>query len=170
MVPFETETKLTNILLSMREYQKQNEIKSKCVDNCQFTRDVLTPYFGNRIQVKPVIVLHNEVEGSTAICIHLVIQFDDTIIEPSYEYFKIKDKHYIDNLIHLTEIMKSNCVDNCQFTRDFKKMYKENVENFIKFIKIADEMNKGIFKITDKKYYDNQINFIEKENHIIISS
>jgi hypothetical protein len=147
----------------MRKYQDENGINGRCVDNVQTYYDILKPYLKDKIKVKAVfVVIVDTIKKVLITATHLIILFDDTIVEPSYEYSKIKDTEYYDTI--------ANFKERCFKCDDLKKIYKERITTFLKFVKIADEMNQGIFRITDKAYYHNQLNFIEKENHIIMKN
>lgn len=139
------------ILFAMRDYQKENGIINKCIDNTQFYYDVLKPHFGERITFKPVFVLYNR-EDTTIIHIHMVLLFDDALIEPSYEIFKIKDKVYYGTIADVKDIIS-----------------KKDVITFLKFISCAEKMNNNEFVITDRDYYHKQANYVETKTGLIFA-
>jgi hypothetical protein len=147
---------ISNTVLSMREFQKKNCIKNQCVTNCQYLYDIIKKNFTNNAIVKPVLVISYDTEIDTHTCIggHLVIDLDgdnETIIDPSYDIFSSKNKSYF---YKIKDFMDS-------FNHDDKSKFKKCISDFIHFTKIAQEINNGEFRISDKKFYNDQSDYIE---------
>ena len=103
------------IVLAMRDYQKQNDIKAQCFTNCQYLYDNLKALnTNNEIEIKPVIAVSKEIiEGIPIIKLisHLVIRIDDVLIDPSFEVFSLSPI-YFDSIkeppITTSGILKTN--------------------------------------------------------------
>lgn len=146
-----TEQDLANVLFSMRDYQEINDIKNKCLDNCQFYYDILKNVFVKRITFKPVFVLYN-CEDTTIVHIHMILLFDEALIEPSYEIFKKKEKLYYGTIADVRDLIS-----------------KKDIQTFLKFIRCAEKMNNNEFIITDKKYYQSQAEYVQSKNKLELS-
>jgi hypothetical protein len=150
---------ISTIILSMREYQKQNNIKKQCVTNTQYLHDIIKTHSNNNVKTKSVFVMSNNEEENTLIIVsgHLVIIIDDdTMIEPSYDIFCLKNKLYFDNFNDLI-----NAFDD---KNDFKLNFdiKQLIDNYIYFMKLSDRINNNEFIITSKQYYNELADYIEK--------
>lgn len=148
-----------NIILSMREYQKENNIEKQCVTNVQYLYDLIKLSSTSDIKTKPVFVFSINYEEGTAIFVggHLVLELDDgTIIDPSYDIFCLKNKSYFDNF---SDFINSFDDKNILKTRiDIKKLVKDHLD----FKKLSNQINNGNFIITEKEHYKKQGNYIEK--------
>jgi len=150
---------IANIILSMREYQKENNIKKQCVTNAQFLYDTIKVNSIRNVKTKAVFVYSDNNEEDTAIIVggHLVVELDDeTIIEPSYEIFCLKNKSYFDNIKDLVNIFDNKVELKTKI--DIKKLICEHIH----FMKISEQMNNGELIITDKEHYNKQADYIEK--------
>ena len=149
---------ISNIILSMREYQKENNIKKQCVTNAQYLYDTIKMNSISNIKTKAVYVFSDNNEG-TAIFLggHLVVVFDDgTIIEPSYDIFCLKNKSYFDNITDLLDIFDDKVELKSKI--DIKKLISDHMH----FITLSEQINKGTLIITDKEHYNKQADYIEK--------
>ena len=151
---------LAKIVFYMREYQEIHGIKKQCLANCQYLYDIIRMNHPTlNVKVKSVLVTF--IEGGTTFYMggHLVIILDDNIvIEPSHEIFICKNTNYYDNI---------KCfMENCPHKSD--PTTKQVINNFITFIKIADKMNSGILMVADKKFYDDQADYVEKHVHNLL--
>ena len=150
---------IANIILSMREYQKENNIKKQCVTNAQFLYDTIKVNSISNVKTKAVFVYSDNNEEDTAIIVggHLVVELDDeTIIDPSYEIFCLKNKSYFDNIKDLVNIFDNKVELKTKI--DIKKLICEHIH----FMKISEQMNNGELIITDKEHYNKQADYIEK--------
>jgi len=145
-------THITNITLSMREFQKINGVTRQCVTNTQYLYDTIKSNTNSNVKVQPVIVISTDV--TTLRCIvHLVVVLDDkTIIDPSYDVFSLNNKSYYDNI--------KDFMFNVRSTD--RHLLKKSITDFICFIKLAERINNGELLICDILFYNQQADYIEK--------
>jgi len=150
---------IRNVILSMREYQKENNVTKQCVTNAQYLYDIIKMNSTINVKTKAVLVFskNNEENSFTIVSGHLILTLgDETVIEPSHEIFCYQNKSYFDNIKDLMSIfddkvkLKSNI--------DIKKVISDHMH----FMKISEQINNGEFIITDKDYYNQQADYIEK--------
>jgi hypothetical protein len=161
---------ISNIILSMREFQAKNNIKNQCVTNTQYLYDVIRKNTTNNVKVKAVIVASSNNETNTFFCVggHLVVELsgpDELItIEPSYDVFSLKDKSYFDNIKDFTNMFKDSN-NNYDYDKEQKiivtDLIEQSIRHFIKFKKLAEQINNGELLICDKEFYNNQADYIE---------
>ena len=151
---------ISNIILSMREFQKEKFITKQCVTNTQFLYDIITTNcIGIDVKVKAVIVVStdDETNSFTFVGGHLVLVLnDETIIDPSYDVFSLKNKSYFHNI---KDVMDS--FDN-KSKEIIKTKFKNEMGFHIQFMKIAEQKNNNKHIITEKQFYHNQADYIEK--------
>lgn len=162
--------KIQLIVSAMREYQRQNEIKKMCINNTQYLFDLLKELIPeHKVEIKSVIgFCANDENG---ICItttgHLVIYVNNEyVIDPSYDIFKIE--HILNSNLQVC----ANIIDfkNTIGDENYRVFFKEKkimdekklIKDAIQFQRFAKEMNEGRFIITDRDYYDNQADFVER--------
>ncbi len=149
---------ISSVILSMREYQKQNNIKKQCVTNAQYLYDIIKTHSSNNVKIKSVFVVSNNKEENTVIIVsgHLVIIDNETIIEPSYDVFCLKNKSYYDNF--------NDFINAFDDKNEFKSKFdvKQLMSNYIYFMKLSERMNNSEFIITSKPYYNELADYIEK--------
>lgn len=162
--------KLQLIVSSMREYQRQNEIKKMCVNNTQYLFDLLKVLISeHKVEIKSVIGFCADDENGicTTISGHLVICVNNEyVIDPSYDIFKIE--HILNSNLQVC----ANIIDfkNTIGDKNYRVFFKEKkvmdekklIKDVIQFQRFAKEMNEGRFIITDRDYYDNQADFVER--------
>jgi hypothetical protein len=142
---------LCEIILQMREYQRVNNIKGKCVTNTQYLHTTMKKIgVGNSFKAEAVITVSNEGDSVTKICAgHIVITLDNTaMVDSSYDVFSLPDKKYF---YTIKEFM------------DFVNLYSEEdrshfnikkiIKHYMRFRFYADEINRGNF-VSDKQYYE----------------
>jgi hypothetical protein len=155
------ELTIQNIILSMREFQKKNCIKKQCISNSQYLYDCIKINYCNiNVKVKAVLALSINSETETFVFVggHLVIVLDnDSVIDPSYDIFCLKDISYFDNIKDLMD-MFGNDKNKLNTKIDLKKI----IYNHIHFKKIADRMNNGECLVSEKAFYNEQADYIEK--------
>ena len=150
---------ITSIVLLMKYYQKNNNIKGQCITNSQYLYDYIKQNYPNKkITAKPVIVVcNNDIENYSKCIIHMVIYDEETkkIYDPSHEIDSLPNTHYFDS-IH--SIRKS--VRNLP-----KKSMLYVIPQFLEFVTLAERINNGDLVISNKEFYDKQADFIEKTYH-----
>ena len=159
----DTSTLIGNIIVSMREYQKENNITKQCITNAQFIYDIIKFNSTNDVKTKSVIVFSNDKETNSVTLVggHLVIILDDDndVIDPSYEVFSLKNKLYFDNIDNFMSYFN----EDDKITLKSKLNIKKVISDYLKFIKISEQINNGKFIITNKEFYNKQANYIENK-------
>tara|TARA_Y100001958_G_C21246773_1_gene577486 strand:+ start:2986 stop:3435 length:450 start_codon:yes stop_codon:yes gene_type:complete len=137
-----------SLLNVMHKYQEDNDIKEKCMTNCQTFYDIIKSKNIGNIRIEACICVgYNIKKGCKEIVDkHFIVKVNGEIKDPSYCVNALENKEYFFNFI------------------DFKKKYPElkiDMIKFIEFVKLSEMMNNNEFKITDLKYYNDQFDFIE---------
>jgi len=149
---------ISNIILSMREFQKKNNIKNKCASNTQYLYDTIKMNSDSNVKIKAVFVFSNDTETDTAIFVggHLVVILgEETMIDPSYDIFCLKNKSYFDNIKDLMDMVDNK--NKLKTKIDIKKLISDHID----FIKVAEQINNSEHIITEK-FYNEQADYIEK--------
>jgi hypothetical protein len=151
-------TFIANIILSMREFQKEHNITSQCVTNAQYLYDIIKTNTSNDVKTKAVFVFSNDnMETAFFVGGHLVILLDDdTVIDPSYDIFCRTNNRYFDNVKDFMNIFDDKTALSTRI--DIKKLLHDHIT----FMKLAERINNGEFIITEKKFYNDQADYIEK--------
>lgn len=151
-------SKMANVVLMMREYQKINNIKRRCITNAQFLYDNMTRISTkNDIQTRSVIVVGLSNEDTYVILGgHIVVVLDGDVIEPSYDIYSINDVCYYDNV--------KDFMEDCSLVIE-KDLIKKTIQNFLEFQKYEKRINSGGFLVSgdDLIYYNEQADYIEGE-------
>ena len=157
----------------MNTYQKENNIKGMCMANTSFLYRIICDNYHDlkiRTKVSPVICYYSEEienKGNKEINIyfhtHLVIKIDEKkLIDSSYEVDSIKDNLYLDNIIAFQK-----CLINLKKTFGIEfdnERKKETIKQYLKFLKIANDINKNDKLITaNQEYSDNLENYVIKK-------
>lgn len=153
------ETAISYVVLCMREYQKQNNVKNQCISNAQYLYDFIKVNTTHDVKTKAVIVYsHNDQEDSTTIiCGHLVIVLEDgTIIEPSYDAFNLKNRLYFDDVEDLLNFFDNR--SGFESKVDVKKFMCDHV----RFVKMSEQINGGKLLVSNGEHYNKQADHIEK--------
>ena len=148
---------------NMREYQNLNNVKGQCITNTQYLYDTIKyNSFGKYVEFKAkavfVIKIDNEL-NLTRFVTHVVLNVKDKsndeeyIIDPSYETFSLKNKKYYDTIQSFMPIFKNTTDENK------KKMLKD----FVDFSEYADNINNGGLLLADRKFYNQQADYIEEK-------
>jgi hypothetical protein len=101
----------------------------------------------SNVKIKAVFVFSNNEEEDTYIIVggHLVVILDDeTIIDPSYDIYCLKNKSYFDNIKDIVNIFNNKV--ELKKKIDIKKLICDH----IKFMKISEQINNGELIITKK--------------------
>ena len=136
-----------NIVHLMLEYQKKNNIKGKCFTNSLYLKDYLTIILQLNVKMKAVIAI-SKVKFVVNYWIHVVIEVDGKIIDPSYETSQY-------NPIYVDTIVKALPLIGCEVSK------KEIIENFLNFTKIVKEINDNVYERFDNDYYMTQAEYIK---------
>ena len=157
--------KINQVHNTMREYQKENNIKGNCMTNCLYLSDIIKNIVKNNgldicVKTIPVYVLSTNSEEATGMFVggHVIISIDDdTFIEPSYEVYCLKNREYFTNINDLVNRFDDKVKLSQRF--DFKTLISQHIE----FIEIANKINNGEFMINDMEYYNKQGDYVEKK-------
>lgn len=153
---------ISRICRVMREYQKMNNTIEMCMTNTQTLYDIIKSSFPSvDVKAKAVICCntmdaHNDDHDRTPILkqtIHLMIIADGIYYEPSYELYSSRDIQYFSSIKNLLEGVIPNDI--------IKDNIKNTLQSFLIFVKLEEKINSGEFSITDKDYYNNQLDYIQ---------
>ena len=125
----ETSIMIANIILSVRKYQKKNNIKKQCVTNCQYLYDIIKMNSNSNVKTKSVIACSVNYEENTTIVIsgHIIVVLDDeTIIEPSYDIFSLENVSYFENIKDFIRAFEDKNVLKTKF--DIKKILNDHIK------------------------------------------
>lgn len=145
---------VSHVMDLMLDFQRRNNIKSQCLSNTQYLFDFIRLNSRNMIQakIKAVIVVGNDKEtGEKKTIIHLVILYDQFILDPSYESYSLSNKAYYGNIKSYMSSVK---------TQD-QIMDRQNISNFIYFCERAEEMNEGKFCLAQREFYYQQADYVD---------
>ena len=78
---------------------------------------------------------------------HFVIHFAGKRLDPSYCVYNLKDKNYYYNYI--------------DFITEWNMLV--SINGYENFKQIAEDMNNNKFRICNKSYYNNQLDYIESQ-------
>jgi len=150
------EQRIAEVVNQMRNYQQTFKTKKQCLANTQYLYDTIRMNYNIDVNAQAVMVYsYDPVLNQTKIIIgHMVVNIgDNCIIDPSYEVSKLKNVKYFDkvNTFINSYDIKTNY--------DVKKIIKEHLV----FRDFATRINKGEIVISNKGYYDNIADFIEKQ-------
>jgi hypothetical protein len=112
----------------------------------------------SNIKTKAVFAFSNDPEKDTNTFVggHLVVVLDDeTIIDPSYDIFCLKNISYFDNIKDLMDIFYDKVELKSKI--DMKKLIRDHIH----FMKISEKINNGELIITEKEHYNKQADYIE---------
>lgn len=154
---------VANVILSMRQYQKENGIEKQCITNTQYLYDFIMTNSTSDVKVKAVLVIGEREEG--VLCLvsgHLVVILDDElVIDPSYDVSSLKNRRYFDNVNDFLKCISD--VDRTKFPVDVKTI----IESQLKFMKYAKKMNNGDCLVVDEDFYNKQADYIVEKYSLI---
>jgi hypothetical protein len=142
-----------------------HDIKEMCVTNTQTLYDIIKASFPIvNVKAKAVIgcnIIDADVDDidQTPILkhtIHLILVADGIYYEPSYELYSVDDIQYYSNIKNLLEGFEGLEAYNI-----IKSNIKDILPSFLRFVKLEEAINSGEFTITDKDYYNGQLDYIE---------
>jgi len=141
------------IINAMREYQKMNHIKRQCLTNTQYLYDCFVMNGHNQFKPKSVIVIADDIEHNRYIFVtHMVLINDENdIIDSSYEVYSMINKKYCDNINDAIPYLN-------QAPPNLKKKV---IQDYLQMIPIEKQMMNGKLCIADRKYYDQQADYVE---------
>tara|TARA_R110001592_G_scaffold41953_1_gene136543 strand:- start:465 stop:1001 length:537 start_codon:yes stop_codon:yes gene_type:complete len=145
----DSQIKKINVIANyMCAYQKEHNIKGRCLDNVTILYDIIKSSFKSVNPVVKNVIVSYIVNNISYICEgHIVIQLDNgCLIDPSYEITQHEESCYLDNFETFRENVKSN---------DAVKPLMNRIEKeFNRFKIYATLMNEGKSGISNEKYYN----------------
>lgn len=165
-------TNINDIILSMYDFQRENNIKQRCMTNCQTLYDIIKDSEceiktkeGNIAVIEPMAIIafiEDEEKETLQISPHMVLKIDnDELLEASYEFSgkNVKYLSTIQKFLNATKLLKMD-----------KDFVKEIIRQHTGFCKIAERMKNGEFIITDNEYYKNQMTHLIKNSGCFIDN
>jgi hypothetical protein len=153
---------ISKICRVMREYQKINNTIEMCMTNSQILYDIIKASFPLvDVKAKAVICCNtmdaysDDIDKTPILkqTIHLMIIADGIYYEPSYELYSLKGVQYFSSIKNLLEGVIPNDI--------IKNNIKNTLQSFLIFVEHEKSINSGNFLITDKDYYNNQLDYIQ---------
>jgi len=144
---------ISKICRVMREYQEMNNIKEMCMTNTQTLYDIIKVSFPEvDVKAKAVICCNEMEDYVIRQTIHLMIIADGIYYEPSYELYAFKPM-YFSSIKNLLDGFVPNDL--------IKDNLKNTLPTFLRFVEHEKNINNGDFLITDKEYYNNQLDYLQ---------
>ena len=140
-----------HVINPMLEYQQINNIEKYCITNAQYLYDILTTNIvfynlKNKVKLQAVFAISDDKEENLTRCvIHLVVMFDNIVLDPSYDVSSMPNVEYYDTI---------KKVSSHKFEKDY-------LTKFIQFIGYSKDMINGKGLINDKEYYHSQADYVE---------
>lgn len=152
------DNKLMQLLKKMNDFQEQNNITEECLTNAQFVYKFIKNNQLGECNVRAVIVVININENKKIVCCcHFVVEFENKIIDPSYEYNKYPNAIYYTNYNKFIEA-EFNIEDKIYFGEYTKMKY---INKFLKFYKLEIEVNlTNKLKRLNDEYYSRLVSLI----------
>ena len=158
-----------NLIKHMHDYQKMNNIVAKCVDNATYLRDCIKMSCPEaNVIVRPCYALipNHYHSGLGAIIVHVVVEADGKVYDPSYETTSDSRQIYFYTFRELHEFIPNidKRLESSESPTGLKqiKNSKELIQQFIKFRLLSDKMNwGGNAMVTNRHYYNDQADYIE---------
>ena len=143
---------LSHMLDKMHEYQRIHDVKDQCCTNVSYLYDILKYNTNLNVKVKSVYVLFNYDHETKGICTgHLCLEIDGVVIDPSYQYSKIKEAIYTESFKKVVKHLQNvDSVNKSQI-----------LNNNLYFTKIANQINNGECLISCKDYYHSQADYCQ---------
>ena len=147
---------MCDIIRLMHEYQAKNNVTKQCITNAQYIYDSIKhSNWSSKVTPKAVIVVYTVSEkNETYFAVHMVIQYKNKLLEPSYEFGHLQKTEYFDNI---NNVIRKMHLISPGFNRDFAT---DLISKYLKFVKYAEQIEAGSF-LVDREYYDLQADYVE---------
>jgi hypothetical protein len=157
-----TSPDMSDIIGLMHEYQAKNNVTNQCITNTQYLYDsILHSNWPNKVIPKAVVVVYTIPEKNEAHCVvHMVVQWKDKLLEPSYQFGHLQKTYYFDNINNAIKALNSISPG---FTREDANTL---ISKYLKFIKYAEQIQAGAF-LVDREYYDLQADYVEGKLEVL---
>ena len=161
--------KIQHIINHMLDYQRMNGIVEQCMTNVQTLYDIITSNIEStikvgtkyEIKVKPCIILSHDGESNITEVVsqHVILDVDGLEIDPSYETLSLKNAIYFKDYREFMDFLS----ERSKKSLDESVGIKTILEGYITAVGLSDRMNNGEFLISDKQFYDNQLDYVIKK-------
>jgi len=146
---------INDISQTIIDYQKDNFIVKKCVENSQFLYSYIKANYKSNAKVKACILLIFDKSNSSVRINkgHLIIEVEDNIfIDPSYDISKNEYVNYYYTIREFFDYLKK---ENMNIMDIGHTKVNDLIDTFLYFVRYANNVNNGIFCINDMEYYTN---------------
>ena len=144
----------------MLKFQKENGIVKQCVTNTQYLYGCVKeniPEILAKAQACIVVVEYPETKTLEFIG-HVVLRFEDRMIEPSYEVYSKENKSYYTTIAELMDVVEDGYFEKID---NGLSLFRELVYNHIEFIGMAKAINDGECCVCNKEFYHAQADYVE---------
>jgi hypothetical protein len=144
----------------MLKFQKENGVVKQCVTNTQYLYDCVkanTPETLAKAQACIVLVEYPEIKTVEFIG-HVVLKFEDRIIDPSYEVYSKENKSYYATIAELMDVVEDGYFEKID---NGLSLFREMVSNHIEFVGMAKTINGGGCCVCNKEFYNAQADYVE---------
>lgn len=154
------EVSLRKLIKHMHDYQKDNHITGRCMDNSLYLSDSIkmTALAGllkvRSVKVRSVFVfIPNYHLEQDMVIVHLIVEADGTLYEPSYEITSYSGYRYFYTFRELLDFLP---------IRPTTDMMRFLIEKLKKFSRHADDINRGDIRVSNLEYYHGQADYVER--------
>ncbi len=153
---------ISKLYMSIKEYQKINNITGECIANCQYFYDCIYNNFYDyfdKVEVKNIFTCLRKNGNLHCWGGHMVVMLDDEIFDLSYE-INSKNPKYFTTYKTFQEYIKNN-LNNHPTNKEFKTI----LNRYFEFGEYAININNKNYKYVlchDKNYYSNMADYIEE--------
>lgn len=139
---------INNILSKMYDYQQEHNITEECLTNSQYLYQYIRTHNLAKCSVKAVIAVINVDRFTQIVCVnHFVLEIENEIIDPSYEYKKYSNVIYYKNYNEFIDTEYG-----LLYRGEYSKI--KHVNSFCRFVKLEIEINISYkIKRVNEKYY-----------------
>lgn len=131
---------INKFIQGMREYQRINNIERECCMNTKLVYEMLqASNIENDFKIQPCFAIFTR-EDKTIIVVHLVIDIDGSVIDPSYEVYSKEDVEYYKTINDFKRALSHPHNSSEQISRIFSREY---ITKFLQFVQYAKNIMDG---------------------------
>jgi len=140
---------INNILSKMYDYQQEHNITEECLTNSQYLYQYIRIHNLAKCSVKAVIAVINVDRFTQIVCPnHFVLEIENEIIDPSYEYKKYSNVIYYKNYNEFIDTEYG-----LLYRGEYSKI--KHINSFCRFVKLAIQINlTNKIKQVNEEYYE----------------
>lgn len=139
------------LVQKMWEFQKRENITSQCICNCKYLYD--TVKYSNKDANIKVISVIAKINPHYYCCRHVVVVYNDTIIDPSYEIGHHQGVRYFTTV--------GDFIANNPTLTDDKAWLKQAITCFIEFAEVPNAIHNDLKIMNEPKYFLEQHKYLE---------